>query len=187
MSAAVAAEKENRSEDVEDGLPSPLPPLTRHDSGISPKSQAPDTSSAAGQQPEYFPENDARTPTGSDMLPPTTPTGVTADAQKVDRPRIRIKGQEAALREEQPLSRQSSTRSTATITRPKIEIPQDKQNPLRPSFDSGIAGGGPAGRGRTASISSLSFAALHDPKLPQGKHKKTDKVRIRASSPPPKR
>ncbi|KAJ0304510.1 hypothetical protein COL516b_005866 [Colletotrichum fioriniae] len=41
------------------------------------------------------------------------------------------------------------------------------------------------GRPRGSSIASLSFAPLRNPSLPQGNQKKTNKERIRASSPPP--
>ncbi|KAK1490388.1 hypothetical protein CTAM01_10677 [Colletotrichum tamarilloi] len=43
------------------------------------------------------------------------------------------------------------------------------------------------GRPRGSSIASLSFAPLRNPSLPQGNQKKTNKERIRASSPPPER
>ncbi|OHF03706.1 universal stress protein family [Colletotrichum orchidophilum] len=43
------------------------------------------------------------------------------------------------------------------------------------------------GRPRGSSTASLSFAPLRNPSLPQGNQKKTDKERIRASSPPPER
>lgn len=42
-------------------------------------------------------------------------------------------------------------------------------------------------RHRGSSISSLAFAPTRNPSLPQGNQKKTDKERIRASSPPPER
>ncbi|GKT54018.1 universal stress protein family [Colletotrichum tofieldiae] len=41
------------------------------------------------------------------------------------------------------------------------------------------------GRPRGSSVASLAFAPLRNPSLPQGNQKKTDKDRIRASSPPP--
>lgn len=44
-----------------------------------------------------------------------------------------------------------------------------------------------ARRHRGSSISSLAFAPVRNPSLPQGNQKKTDKQRIRASSPPPER
>ncbi|TID02465.1 Universal stress protein A family protein C25B2.10 [Colletotrichum higginsianum] len=43
------------------------------------------------------------------------------------------------------------------------------------------------GRPRGSSVASLAFAPLRNPSLPQGSQKKTDKERIRASSPPPER
>ncbi|KAL2881642.1 hypothetical protein SGCOL_002788 [Colletotrichum sp. CLE4] len=43
------------------------------------------------------------------------------------------------------------------------------------------------GRPRGSSIASLSFAPPRNPSLPQGNQKKTNKERIRASSPPPER
>ncbi|KAL0931171.1 uncharacterized protein CTRU02_213906 [Colletotrichum truncatum] len=44
-----------------------------------------------------------------------------------------------------------------------------------------------AERHRGSSISSLTFAPLRNPSLPQGSQKRTDKERIRASSPPHER
>ncbi|KAG7121582.1 hypothetical protein HYQ45_014508 [Verticillium longisporum] len=101
-----------------------------------------------------------------------------AAAHKPERPRIQIKGlsqgqgQDAALRPDLTLQSPSS----ASI---------DSGTTVRPSESGGPSETG--GRERKASISSLSFAPLHNPALPQGTHKKTDKTRIRASSPPPNR
>ncbi|KAH7361416.1 hypothetical protein B0T11DRAFT_74252 [Plectosphaerella cucumerina] len=185
MSAAVAAEKQNRPEDTEEGLPSPMPPMSHNNSNGSVDSPSPTEDRQPSGQDQALEqhqeeEEGQKTPTSSTAL------GASAE-KKADRPRIRIKGQDAALRDEQPLSRHSSTRSTATITRPKIEIPRDLHQPApQSSTDSGVTDTG-AGRGRKESVSSLSFAQANNPKLPQGIHKKTDKLRIRASSPPPKR
>ncbi|KAH6664353.1 hypothetical protein F5X68DRAFT_60801 [Plectosphaerella plurivora] len=187
MSAAVAAEKQNRPENVEDGLPSPLPPLSYH----SNESLDTDQSSPTDQQPGLGPDHSLEMQHQEEEDGQKTPTSMAtlgASTEKQgDRPRIKIKGQDAALRDEQPLSRHSSTRSTATITRPKIEIPRDLHQPApRASTEPDVTGPG-AGRGRKESVSSLSFAQANNPKLPQGVHKKTDKLRIRASSPPPQR
>ncbi|CRK20898.1 hypothetical protein BN1723_017888, partial [Verticillium longisporum] len=149
------------------------------DSGISPRTVIQGSSAA----PDYFPPPNAAVPEASltslattadtqDAQAPADAAGDTethaqapAPAQKPERPRIQIKGQDAALRPDLTLQSPSS----ASI---------DSGTTVRPSE---------TGRERKASISSLSFAPLHNPALPQGTHKKTDKTRIRASSPPPNR
>ncbi|ROT38484.1 hypothetical protein SODALDRAFT_350707 [Sodiomyces alkalinus F11] len=82
------------------------------------------------------------------------------------RPTIRIKGQNTPR--PLALSRDSSAGSSA-------HLGWASDSTVRPS------------QGRRGSVSSLSFAPVRNPELPQGTHKKTDKERIRASSPPPAR
>ncbi|KAM0583471.1 hypothetical protein D7B24_004413, partial [Verticillium nonalfalfae] len=164
------------------------------DSGISPRTVIQGSSAA----PDYFPPPKAAAPAeavptslatnagtqdAQDALAPADAAGDTetqaqapapapAPAQKPERPRIQIKGQDAALRPDLALQSPSG----ASI---------DSGTTVRPSESDGP--GETGGRERKASISSLSFAPLHNPALPQGTHKKTDKTRIRASSPPPNR
>ncbi|KAM0273947.1 hypothetical protein ACHAQH_008090 [Verticillium albo-atrum] len=149
--------------------------LKSPDSGISPRTVIQGQSTAQSAEPEYFPPaNAAQDAAPSGTAPTATATDAVdtdaqpqAPAQKPERPRIQIKGQDSALRPGHALQSPSS----ASI---------DSGTTVRPA-DSGY------GRERKASISSLSFAPLHNPALPQGTHKKTDKTRIRASSPPPNR
>lgn len=119
--------------------------------------------------------------------PPSTP-----DLR--ERPHVRIKGSGSPVLSAH--SRNSSVRSTNTITppRPKIEIPErpgsmetGSSMPVSATSTSAASSIVRPPHLRTTSTSSLSFARPGNPSLPQGTHKKTDKGRIKASSPPPSR